>query len=67
MESARKVDGDVQTIFQQAQVFVAGAKQGFDIRAYLNILLHLGSEDSLQLVLEPPIRGTVARIGVVGP
>ena len=44
-----QVDGHVQTIFQQAQVFVAGTKQGFDIRAYLNILLHSGSEDCLQL------------------
>ena len=24
-------DGDVQAIFQQAQVFVAGTKQGFDV------------------------------------
>ena len=41
-------DGDIQAIFQQAQVFVSGAKQGFDIRGYFNILLHLGSEDCLQ-------------------
>ena len=44
-----QVDGHVQTIFQQAQVFVSGSKQGFDIWADFDILLHLGSEDSLQL------------------
>ena len=49
-----QVDGDIQTIFQQAQVFVAGTKQGFDIRADFNVLLHLGSEDSLRLCWSLP-------------
>ncbi len=44
-----QVDGHVQTVFQQAQVFVSGSKQGFDIWADFDVLLHLGSEDSLQL------------------
>ena len=56
-------DGDVQTIFQQAQVFVAGAKQGFDIRAYLNILLHLGSEDSLRLCWSLPFVAQLPGLG----
>ena len=32
-----QVDGDVQAVFEQAQVFVAGAKQGFDIRADFDV------------------------------
>src|ERR1700751_507673 len=36
-------DGYVQPIFEQSQIFVTGAKEGFDIRADLDLGLHLVS------------------------
>ena len=60
-----QVDGDVQTIFQQAQVFVSGAKQGCDIRAYFNVLLHRLFRVGRQppRVRKRPMRAVVARTG----
>ena len=40
-------DGYVQPIFEQSQVFVTGAKEGFDIRADLDLGLHLVSVSCL--------------------
>src|SRR5215469_13479049 len=36
-------DRDVEAVFEQSQVFVAGSKQGFDVGADLDLGLHLGS------------------------
>ena len=38
-----QIDGYVQAVFQQPQVFVAGAEEGLDIGRDLDILLHLES------------------------
>ena len=35
-----QVYGDVQAVFQQMQIFVVRAKQGFDIGAEFDVLLH---------------------------
>ena len=35
-----QIDGDVQAVFQQMQIFVVRAKQGFDIGAEFDVLLH---------------------------
>src|SRR6185369_2736591 len=35
-----QVDGDVQAVFQDMQVFIPGAEQGLDIRADLDTFLH---------------------------
>ena len=40
----RKVDRDVQAVFEQVQILVARSQQGLDIRADFNTLLHSGGQ-----------------------
>ncbi len=35
-----QIDVDVQAVFEHVQVFIAGAEQGFEVRADLNTFLH---------------------------
>ena len=35
-----KVDGDVQSTFEQMKVFIPGTKQGLQVRSDLKLLIH---------------------------
>jgi len=45
-----QIDGNAESILHQVQVFIASAKQGFDLGADFNFFLHRGLDHHLKRI-----------------